>query len=105
MDLFCRVDHCEKCVEHPMTCEQCSNGFWLDKDKNECVDSTCLVSNCEDCSISGPQKCDKCETGFFSLDESTCKDCDSSQSEIICEECQNADFCDKCATGYRNEFG
>ena len=59
LDLTCKVDQCERCDVDPFTCEKCVKNYWLDTDRNECVDGKCLVPNCEDCTISGPNMCDK----------------------------------------------
>ena len=89
----CNVVGCEKCDADPAICEQCSTEFWLDKDLNQCIDATCLVENCDNCSILGPSKCDSCNIGFFSKDETTCADCDSDPASVICEQCADGNTC------------
>lgn len=45
-DGTCNVERCAKCETDPAVCEQCTTGFWLDIQSNQCLDGTCQVQNC-----------------------------------------------------------
>lgn len=93
-------------MDDPAICDQCDAGFWLDKDANKCLDATCQVDGCDDCSVGGPSKCDSCSAGYFAKDEATCVSCNPDPAaSLSCIECSDENTCTKCIDGFRVEDG
>ena len=57
------------------------------------------MENCQDCSISGPDSCDKPVSGY-NFSDGVMEDCDSDPDQVLCKSCTVDGVCEKCASGY-----
>lgn len=116
-DTSCRIRFCEKCEADRDVCEGCAPQFWLEKADNKCIDATCNVTDCKECSLLGPNICDACEPGFFLLEnvcisttcptsfkfnEATGRCYDTVCKIDACEDCSLSGIygCDKCKADF-----
>ena len=86
-------------------CDKCVNKYFLES-STSCIDGTCLIENCADCSVGGPTTCQACEIGFeWDPLDNVCVDVTCKLNH--CSDCSQSGIwgCDQCADGYFFDAG
>lgn len=93
----CDVSHCRRCAkDDPKLCLECDSESELTAE-NQCLETTCAVTDCDRCDPLDTSKCEYCRPGFYLNNAGVCGRC----TNPACARCDPAapNKCTECFNG------